>query len=87
PDALAGPRSGELEALTVGDVSDHDLGKIIRVDGKTGQRDVTITNAVPYLRQWLNNHPAPDDDNAPLWSKLKKAEGCFFRLNPELLQG
>jgi len=76
----AGPRSGELEALTVGDVSDHDLGKIIRVDGKTGQRDVTITNAVPYLRQWLNNHPAPDDDNAPLWSKLKKAEGVSYRM-------
>lgn len=76
----AGPRSGELEELTVGDVSDHDLGKIIRVDGKTGQRDVTITNAVPYVRQWLNNHPAPEDPGAPLWSKLKRPEGISYRM-------
>ncbi|MFB6217825.1 MAG: tyrosine-type recombinase/integrase, partial [Halobacteriaceae archaeon] len=76
----AGPRSGELEKLKVGDVSDHDVGKIIRVDGKTGQRDVTITNAVPYLRQWLNSHPAPDDDDAPLWSKLKSTEPISYRM-------
>ena len=76
----AGPRSGELEELTVGDISDHDLGKIIRVDGKTGQRDITITNAVPYVRQWLNSHPASDDPSAPLWSKLKKPEGISYRM-------
>jgi integrase len=76
----AGPRSGELEALTVGDVSDHDLGKIIRVDGKTGARDVTVTTAVRYLSQWLNQHPGRDDPDAPLWSKLKKPEGISYRM-------
>jgi len=76
----AGPRSGELEDLKVGDVSDHDLGKIIRVNGKTGERDVTITNAVPFVRQWLNAHPASDDPGAPLWSKLKKPESISYRM-------
>lgn len=76
----AGPCSGELEDLCVRDVSDHDVGLKLHVDGKTGERDVTLTNAVPYIRQWLNVHPAPDDDNAPLWSKLKKAEEISYRM-------
>jgi integrase len=82
----AGPRSGELEQLTLGDISDHDLGKIVHVDGKTGERDVRITNAVPYVRQWLNQHPGtdsggmPEAPDIPLWSKLKKPEGISYRL-------
>jgi hypothetical protein len=82
----AGPRSGELKELTLGDISDHDVGNIIHVDGKTGERDVTITNAVPYMRQWLNQHPGtnadgrPEAPGIPLWSKLKKPEGVSYRL-------
>lgn len=83
----AGLRSGELQELTVGDVNDHDLGRSIRVtDGKTGTRDVTVTKAVPYLRQWLNQHPAtdengkPEDPDAPLWSKLKNPDSISYRL-------
>jgi hypothetical protein len=75
----AGPRSGELQALTVGDVSDHEIGQTIRVDGKTGPRDVTITNAVSYLRQWLNQHPGNGDRDAPLWSKLRSPEKISYR--------
>jgi integrase len=37
-----GFRSGELYSLTVGDVSDHQYGKLIHVDGKTGERDVLV---------------------------------------------
>lgn len=76
----AGLRSGELEDLRVKDVSDHDLGKILHVDGKTGERDVTITNAVPYLRQWLNQHPGGNDGDAPLWSKIREPSGISYRM-------
>lgn len=83
----AGPRSGELHDLTLGDVTDHELGKSLRIrDGKTGTRDVTITNAVPYLQQWLNIHPATDanggggDPEAPLWSKLKTVDDISYRM-------
>lgn len=82
----AGPRSGELEALSVGDVSDHRFGKLIHVDGKTGERDVTVTNAVPYLRQWLNAHPAPEAPGAPLWSKLKEPSGISYRMYRKAFQ-
>lgn len=82
-----GPRSGELQDLTVGDVTDHSFGKSIRIrDGKTGTRDVTITNAVPYLKQWLAAHPAtdengvPGDPDGPLWSKLNSPEDISYRM-------
>jgi hypothetical protein len=75
----SGARSGELQDLTVGDVSDHDHGLMLRVDGKTGQRSVTLVPSVPYLQRWLSDHPAPDNPDVPLWSKLSKAEGLSYR--------
>jgi len=75
----SGARSGELQDLTVGDVSDHEHGRMIRVDGKTGQRSVSLIKAAPYIQRWMNDHPAPDDPGAPLWSKLSKPEGISYR--------
>ena len=72
----AGFRGGELYDLTIDDVSDGDHGLRIRVDGKTGQRTVDLITgfSIPHLQRWLSEHPAPDDPDAPLWSKLNKPE-------------
>lgn len=75
----SGARSGELQSLTVGNVSDHEHGLSIHVDGKTGQRSVTLVPSVPYLQRWLNDHPEPNDPGAPLWSKLTKTEELSYR--------
>lgn len=75
----SGARSGELEDLRVGDVSDHDHGLQIFVDGKKGQRSVTLIPAVPFLNRWLSDHPTPDDPDAPLWSKLSKSDEISYR--------
>lgn len=75
----SGARSGELEDLAVGDVSDHEHGLQIFVDGKKGQRSVTLIPAVPYLNRWLSDHPASDNPDAPLWSKLSKGESISYR--------
>ena len=75
----SGARSGELRDLTVGDVSDHEHGLMIRVDGKTGQRSVSLVPSVTYLKRWINDHPEPDNPSAPLWSKLSKSEGLSYR--------
>lgn len=82
----AGARSGELRSLTVGDVSDHRHGLQITVDGKTGQRTVTLIPAVPHLQRWLQDHPARDDPTAPLWSKLHSPEPLSFRMFKKLLE-
>lgn len=75
----SGARSGELHSLTIGNVSDHEHGLNIHVDGKTGQRSVTLIPSVPYLQRWLSDHPEPDNPNVPLWSKLTKPEELSYR--------
>lgn len=75
----AGARSSELRELAVGDVNDHRHGLQVMVDGKTGQRSITLVPSVPYLQRWLSDHPAPNDHNAPLWSKLTAAEPFSYR--------
>ncbi|MBX0303714.1 tyrosine-type recombinase/integrase [Haloarcula salinisoli] len=75
----AGARSGELQSLTVGDISDAKHGLRIFVDGKKGQRSVTLIPSVPYLQRWLNDHPGSDDPDAPLWSKLSEPEELTYR--------
>ena len=69
-----GFRGGELYDMTVGAVSDGTHSMKIRVDGKTGQRSVDLIPSIPYLNRWLADHPAGNDRDAPLWSKLDVPE-------------
>jgi len=66
----AGLRGGELYDLRVGDVFDSEHAVGIHVDGKEGQRTVHLIWSVPHLQDWLGEHPAGDNDDAWLWSKL-----------------
>jgi len=76
----AGPRSGELLDLRVGDVTDHRHGLQISVDGKRGQRSVMLITAVPQLNRWLQDHPRRDDDTAPLWCKLQSGDEMSYQM-------
>lgn len=76
----SGARSGELLDLRVGDVSDHKHGLQITVDGKKGQRSITLITAVPYLNRWLNDHPRGDESTAPLWCKLRSGEEISYQM-------
>lgn len=82
----SGARSGEIRGLTVGDITDHKHGLQITVDGKKGQRSITLIPSVPYLRQWLNVHPASDDPDAPLWCKLDTAEDVSYQMKLKMLK-
>jgi len=44
----SGTRSGEFRSMKVGDVGDHKYGKEITVNGRRGQRSVTLITSVPY---------------------------------------
>jgi hypothetical protein len=63
----------ELHKLNVGHVTDAGDHFVISVppNAKTGARDIRLTLAAPYLRKWLEVHPARDvgeyDDSTPLW--------------------
>ena len=83
----SGARSGEIRGLSVGDVTDHRHGFQLTFQGKTGQRTVTLIPSVPYLQQWLSDHPARDDPNAPLWCKLDRPEEFSYRMFTKILEG
>ncbi|MFD1601073.1 tyrosine-type recombinase/integrase [Halobellus rarus] len=65
-----GPRGEEMHGVRMKQVNDADHGIQISLDGKQGEHSVTLINSVPYLQQWLSEHPAPDDDEAYLWCNL-----------------
>lgn len=80
-----GPRGGEFESMTVGDITDGDHGLRVTVSGKQGKRTATIIPAVTYVNQWLSKHPKPDNPNAPLWSKLSKPESVSYQMLNKVL--
>lgn len=63
----------ELQKLDVGDVTDAGDHFVISVppNAKTGARDIRLTLAAPYLRKWLEVHPAREvgefGPSTPLW--------------------
>lgn len=64
----AGFRGGEFKDLETGDITDSQYGLQATVQGKQGQRTVTLVPSVPYVRQWLESHPGGADSD-PMWCK------------------
>ena len=70
----AGPRPGELLDLKISNITDHRHGLQITVEGKKGQRTITLIPSVPYVNRWLSEHPFRNDPSAPLWCKKDNKE-------------
>ena len=56
-----GARPHELLNLRIKDVEFVEEGgsryaKIV-VDGKTGERSLALIDSIPYVTQWISNHP------------------------------
>ncbi|MCD6494327.1 MAG: tyrosine-type recombinase/integrase [Archaeoglobaceae archaeon] len=60
----AGLRIGELANLQIKDIIWNEMGAKIKVHGKTGERQLLIIMAAPYLKKWLEVHPEADNPNA-----------------------
>ena len=69
----SGGRIGEVLTLQRRNVSFDEYGAVVVVDGKTGQRRGRLIQSVPYLADWLNDHPDKRPD-APLWIHCR--QGC-----------
>jgi len=69
-----GPRPSELFELQEGQLTDHEYGLQVTLDGKTGRRSPILVPSVPYVRRWLDCKPGGRD--APMWTRLK-AEGSI----------
>ena len=66
----SGCRIGEIGSLKLKHVQFDKLGCQIIVDGKTGSRRIRLINASPYLASWMENHPARNNQDPPLWLNI-----------------
>jgi integrase/recombinase XerD len=68
---------GEIGTLRIKHVKfDDACSVIIIVNGKTGYRRARAVWSVPYLMDWLEEHPERDNPEATLWFKfVKNKEG------------
>lgn len=67
----SGCRVGELVGLSIEDVKFDEYGAKIHVNGKTGERNIRLINAVPDLKTWLDNHPYKNNPKAPLFVSVR----------------
>jgi integrase len=42
----------------------------VLVNGKTGSRHIPLIQSIPYIKDWLSNHPSRNNKNAPLFVGL-----------------
>lgn len=73
----ASARPHELLNLKIKDIepkitSDGKHYAIIRVSGKTGSRTLPLTDSLPYIKDWIIQHPQSGNENAILICSNKK---------------
>jgi hypothetical protein len=52
----------------------------ILVNGKTGQRHIPLINSLPYLKDWLDDHPQSSNPTAILVCGFSKSSGRQLRI-------
>jgi len=69
----SGGRIGEILSLQRKNISFDESGAVVLMEGKTGQRRDRLILSVPFLSQWLSDHPDKRPD-APVWVHIGR--GC-----------
>jgi integrase/recombinase XerD len=44
----------------------------VLVNGKTGSRHIPLIQSIPYLKDWLSNHPSRNNTKSPLFVSMDK---------------
>jgi integrase/recombinase XerD len=44
----------------------------VLVNGKTGSRHIPLIQSIPYIKEWLSNHPSRNNANSPLFIGLAR---------------
>jgi integrase len=63
----SGCRVSEFLTIQIKNVVFDDVGAVLRVTGKTGDRRVRVVQCVPLLTAWLERHPHKDNPEAYVW--------------------
>lgn len=65
-------RVSELTNMSIKDFIPKEGYALVRVEGKTGKRDIAVVECMPYVERYLNDHPYRDELNAPLFYSVSK---------------
>ena len=67
-------RPHELLALKIKDIVFKTVDKYqyaeVLVNGKTGSRSIPLIQSLPYIKDWLENHPSRNNPNSPVFVSL-----------------
>ena len=67
-------RPHEILNLKIKDVMFKTSGNFqyaeVLVNGKTGSRHIPLIQSIPYIKDWLSNHPSRNNPNSPLFIGL-----------------
>jgi integrase len=78
-------RPHEILKLKIKDLSFKTSGNFqyaeVLVNGKTGIRHIPLISSIPYVKDWLNEHPQADNPNAPLICGFGRSLGRRLRPN------
>ena len=71
-------RIGEFGSLRIKhivfEIIRETLTAVLIVNGKTGMRRIRIVQSVPYLQEWIKQHPHGDDPEAWVWINLNSSK-------------
>jgi integrase/recombinase XerD len=53
----------------------------VLVNGKTGSRHIPLIQSIPYIKDWLSDHPSRNNPNSPIFVSLNNPSNGRRRLN------
>ena len=81
-----GCRVDEALSLDVGAVKFDKYGGMVKVSGKTGDRELWLIDSMPDLQAWINVHPGRDKPDSPLFLTYTRYGFGSHRLNVRTVQ-
>jgi integrase len=59
-----------FKTVTAAATTDNKQYAQVLVNGKTGSRHIPLIQSIPYIKDWLSNHPSRNNSNSPLFVSL-----------------
>jgi integrase len=83
-------RPHELLALKIKDIVFKNVDKYqyaeVLVNGKTGSRSIPLIQSLPYIKDWLANHPSRNNPNSPVFVGLDNQSMGRFKFT-DIIKG
>jgi integrase/recombinase XerD len=61
----------KLKDIVFKTVDKYQYAQVV-VNGKTGSRSIPLIQSLPYIKDWLANHPSRNNSNSPIFVSLDK---------------